>query len=223
MVIRKSSKRVQRKKVISWTVIIALIVLLVAFRLVEEIGRDITPSSRFTIVRVIDGDTVVLQGGDKLRLLSIDTPEHDEPFYAQAKAFLTDIALNKQARIEYSSYRRDKYGRLLGYLYIDSIFVNKLMLEKGLACLYLFKDTDMGRRETNELLQAQRRALQQKVGLWGLPHKQERYYLAHKGGFRFHRPNCSSVSKTDQNDLRKFYTREEALYEGLSPCRRCKP
>jgi len=212
-----------RRRIIRWAVVIFLIALIVAFRLVEKIGRDVSPTARFIVTKIIDGDTVELSGGDKLRLLSIDTPERGELFYAQAKALLSDIAQGKTAHIEYSNRRRDKYGRLLGYLYIDSIFVNKLIIEKGLGCVYLFKDTDMGRKETEELLQAQRDALKQKVGLWGIKHEKERYYLAHRGGFRFHRPNCSDLKKSSLDNLRKFNRREDALYEGLSPCRQCKP
>ena len=74
------------------------------------------------MARVIDGDTIELSGGDKLRLLSVDTPEKTEQYYSEAKAFLERVALHEKARIEYASTRRDKYGRLLGYLYIDTLF-----------------------------------------------------------------------------------------------------
>ncbi|MBN1211671.1 MAG: thermonuclease family protein, partial [candidate division Zixibacteria bacterium] len=110
-----------------------------------------------------------------------------------------------------------------GYLYIDSLFVNKVILENGLGYLYLFDDNDPASQPVQELLAAQRRALENKTGLWSLPKEPENYYIAAKGSFRFHRPGCRSVKNIKPGNYRTFKTREEALYEGLSPCRNCKP
>jgi micrococcal nuclease len=200
-----------------------LVVLILTIRLVEDIGHDQKPSDRYTVVSVIDGDTVELKGGDRLRLLSIDTPEEGEPFYDDARQYLGDIALGQQARIEFANTRRDRYGRLLGYLYIDTIFVNHSILERGLGNLYLFKDTDLGREETARLLQAQRSAIGEKRGVWSLNREAEDYYIACNGSFRLHRPGCRSVANLKEGRYRTFQIREEGLLEGLSPCRNCKP
>jgi micrococcal nuclease len=206
-----------------WAIILILVALIVAFRLVEQIGFDRKPSDRFIVKKIRDGDSVELLGGDRLRLLSVDTPEEGELFFEEACQFLTELTLGKTARIEFAGRRRDKYGRLLGYLYIDSIFVNKEILENGLGYLYLFKDTELDRPETKDLLMAQRAAMQKEVGLWSVEWVPEDYYIAAQGSFRFHRPGCRSVKDLQPGRYRTFNTREEALYEGLSPCRRCKP
>ncbi|MEW6411642.1 MAG: thermonuclease family protein [Candidatus Zixiibacteriota bacterium] len=215
---KKSNKLLRRLVIIA-----VLVVLILTVRLVEDIGFDRHPDDRFTIVRILDGDTVELLGGDRLRLLSIDTPEKDEPFYEEAKSLVGDLGLNRVAKIEYTSARRDRYGRLLGYLYIDSLFVNKAILENGLGYLYLFKDEDLRRPETSQLLAAQRRAMDRKIGVWSLPRRSEEYYIAKSGSFRLHRPGCSSVAELKEGTYRRFKTREEGLREGLSPCRNCKP
>lgn len=216
--------RSRRRRIwVRLAVLIALVVIIVGFRLVEEIGFDQKPGDRFTIVRVIDGDTVELKGGDKLRLLSIDTPEKGDLFYDEATMFVREIALGRVGRIEFSSRRRDKYGRLLGYLYIDSVFVNRQILVNGLGYLYLFKDTDIGREETNILLEAQRSAMKAKVGLWSIERDSEDYYLAVEGSYRFHRPGCARISRSKPDRLRRLDHRDEAFYEGLSPCRFCRP
>ena len=206
-----------------WAITLLLVAVIVAFRLVEQIGFDRTPSDRFTIKKIKDGDSVELLGGDRLRLLSVDAPEEGELFFEEACQFLAELTLGKTARIEFAGRRRDKYGRLLGYLYIDSIFVNKAILENGLGYLYLFKDTELDRPETEELFRAQRAAMQKGIGLWSVERAQEDYYIAAPGSFRFHRPGCSAVKRFKPGHHRTFDTREEALYEGLSPCRRCKP
>lgn len=206
-----------------WAITLLLVALIVAFRLVEQIGFDRKPSDRFTVTKIKDGDSVELLGGDRLRLLSIDTPEEGQLFFDEACQFLTELTLGKTAQIEFAGARRDKYGRLLGYMYIDSIFVNKAILENGLGYLYLFKDTELDRPETKDLLMAQRAAMQKGIGLWSVERAQEDYYLAAQGSFRFHRPGCRSVKGLQPGRYRTFNTREEALYEGLSPCRRCKP
>lgn len=216
------SKR-NRKTVYRWAFVALLVVLILAVRLVEDIGLDRKPSDRFTVKAVIDGDTIELAGGDKLRLLSIDTPERGEPFYDEACGFLAELALGKTARIEYANVRRDRYGRLLGYLYIDTVFVNEAILAQGLGNLYLFKDTDQNRKETGLLLAAQREAIAAGRGVWSLPKNPEDYYIASVNSFRFHRPGCGSISKLKPANARILQAREEALMEGLSPCRNCQP
>jgi len=206
-----------------WGIIVLIVILIVSFRLVERIGFDRKPSDRFIVKKVEDGDTVELMGGDELRLLSVDTPEKGELYFDEACQFLAELTLGKTARIEFAGRRRDKYGRLLAYMYIDTIFVNKAILENGLGVLYLFKDTELDRPETRELLMAQRAAMQRGVGLWSIERAPEDYYIALEGSFRFHRPGCSAVKKLKPGHYRIFHTREEALFEGLSPCRRCKP
>ena len=206
-----------------WALTLLLVALIVAFRLVEQIGFDRKPSDRFIVKKIKDGDSVELLGGDRLRLLSVDTPEEGELFFEDACQFLAELTLGKTARIEFAGRRRDRYGRLLGYLYIDSIFVNKAILENGLGYLYLFKDTELDRPETKDLLMAQRAAMQKAIGLWSVERAQEDYYIAAQGSFRFHRPGCRSVKGLQPGRYRTFNTRDEALYEGLSPCRRCKP
>jgi hypothetical protein len=90
-----------------WGIILLLVLLIVAFRLVEQIGVDREPSDRFTVTKVKDGDSVELLGGDRLRLLSVDAPEEGELFFEEACRFLTELTLGRTARIEFAGRRRD--------------------------------------------------------------------------------------------------------------------
>lgn len=205
-------------------IILIAIFLILIFRLVEYIGYDKAPGDRFVIMRVIDGDTVELAGGDRLRLLGIDTPEKGELFYDSAAMFLESLVLGQKSRIEYADKRRDRYGRLLGFVYIeDTIFVNRRILAAGLGYLYLVKDQDLSRPKFKELLVAQRQAVGSKIGLWGIDRDYEDKYIASRQSLRFHRPGCSSAGRIKQSNIRTFEIMEEALFEGLSPCRICRP
>lgn len=213
----------RKRRYIRWLILAILVVAILTVRLTEDIGFDRMPADRFTVTVIIDGDTMELMGGDRLRLLSIDTPEKDEPFYVEATEFVRSLALGKIARIEFADTRRDRYGRLLGYLYIDSVFVNEAILENGLGNLYLFQDSDVDRPETGRMLAAQRRALEEQMGIWSVVRHPEDYYIAKDNSFRFHRPGCRSVAELKEGRYRRLKTREEGLREGLSPCRNCKP
>lgn len=218
---RASSRK--KSRYTRWLILAILVIAVLTIRLVEDIGLDRKPTDRFTVTVVIDGDTMELWGGDRLRLLSIDTPEKDEPFYDEATDYVKALALGKVARIEFADTRRDRYGRLLGYLYIDTVFVNEAILEMGLGNLYLFQDNDVDRPETHRMLQAQRRALEKQRGIWSISRHPEEYYIAKDNSFRFHRPGCASAANLKPGRYRRLETREEGLREGLSPCRNCKP
>jgi len=223
MVIRRLILSNRSKKILRYSLLILFVIFLILFRFIEEIGLDIKPDDRFIISKVIDGDTVELNGGDKLRLLSIDTPEKGSLYYDEAKQLLAKLSLGKTAKIEYSSARRDRYGRLLGYLYVDSIFINKTILDNGLGYLYLFKDSEINRFETKLLLEAQQNAIDKKVGIWSIKKESEDYYVNTLGSFRLHRPGCRSLQNLKEGRYQKFKTREEAFKQGLSPCRNCQP
>lgn len=216
------SRKSKKTKARFITLVLVLLFLLLV-RFVSEIGVDQTPDSRFLVVKVIDGDTIELKGGDKLRLLSVDTPEKDQPYYERAKQFVRRVALNQVAEIKFVDTRRDKYGRLLGYLIIDTMNVNQHLLDSGYANIYLFKDNELNSEETRLLLDAQKRAIEKKLGIWSLEKNAEEFYLRSPGSFRLHRPGCRSLDMEHIDRYQKFENRLEAFKLGLSPCRNCQP
>lgn len=212
-----------RKKTLRWFTIFAAAIAFLLFRFNQQTGTDRKPTDRFTVIKVLDGDTVDLSGGDRLRLMGIDTPEKGEAFHDEAVDFLRDAALGKSTSLAYGSERRDKYGRLLGYLFVDSLFVNEAILSNGLAYVYIFKETDKRSSEMKRLITAQRTAIEKRCGLWSIPRTPESYYVAQEGSFRLHRPSCRLLSEMNPERSRRIQDRNEALATGLSPCRTCKP
>jgi len=173
------------------------------------------------VEQVKDGDTFLLSDEGQVRLIGVDTPEEGQPFFERANAFAESILLGEEVHIEYDIEPLDRYGRRLVYLFVDSISYNKLVIDSGLASVYLFKKN---RRLAKQLISAQREARSSKVGIWSLPDPvPEDYYISPSGSFRFHRPLCPNIKSTDLSRARRFETRDEPLDMGLSSCRTCQP
>ena len=91
-----------------------------------------------TVYRVIDGDTFITNKGDKVRMIGIDAPELPSLDGIKSKMYLYDLIKGKTITLQKDNYshNRDKYGRLLRYVYLNGQDVNLLMLKKGYAKLY---------------------------------------------------------------------------------------
>jgi len=101
-------------------------------------GSDCGPSEGL-VTRVIDGDTVVLETGVKIRYLMVNAPEttngHDDCYGSNASTFNTDLVLNKTVQLSYDVQCEDMFGRTLAYVSVDGQEVNKLLVERGFACV----------------------------------------------------------------------------------------
>lgn len=91
--------------------------------------------------RIVDGDTIKINGNDTIRLLGINTPERGELYYKEAKEFLEKLILNKTIKIERGKEDRDMYGRLLRYVFLENENINLELVKNGLANPYIY-DTD---------------------------------------------------------------------------------
>ena len=120
----------ERKKL----AIIFLIVLMVAY----GINASLPPASEHTyITKVIDGDTIVIAGGQSVRLLNIDTRERGQNCYKEAKQRMEELVLLKNVTLERDKEDKDRYGRILRYIYVDGEMVNLQMVREGLAVVYI--------------------------------------------------------------------------------------
>jgi micrococcal nuclease len=95
-----------------------------------------------TVTRVVDGDTIhVWTGGhdESVRYIGIDTPESVKPgtpvqcFAKAASAENERLVAGRRVRLVYDAERRDRYGRLLAYVYRDAVFVNAQLVRSGYA------------------------------------------------------------------------------------------
>ncbi len=128
------------------------------------------------VVRVSDGDTIkVLTDASctgtyqctdgkkehRIRLTEIDTPESKQPWGKKAKQALLSIVGGKVVRVEQTDV--DRYGRIVGHIYVDDLWVNGQLVKTGNAWVY--------RRyaKSTELFSYEQEAKQNGVGLWALP------------------------------------------------------
>ena len=100
-----------------------------------------TAPEKAKVIQVIDGDTIVIEGGYHVRYIGIDTPEvypELEPYGIEAKQYNQELVEGKVVRLERDEEGegKDKYGRLLRYVYVDDIFVNAELVRMGYAEVY---------------------------------------------------------------------------------------
>ena len=121
------------------------------------------------VTRVVDGDTIKIEGGQTVRYIGIDTPETVHPqktvecFGREASNKNKELVEGKFVQLEKDVSEVDKYGRLLRYIYVDGVFANELLVKEGFAHASSYPP-DV---EYQDLLNsAQQEAQEQNKGLW---------------------------------------------------------
>ena len=133
------------------------------------------PTARFSaiVIRAIDGDTVdvrFVQGGvERIRILGADTPETKDPrkpvqcFGPEASAYTHARLDGRHVTLETDVEARDKYGRLLAYVYVDGHRYDDELLRLGYAHLLIIPPNGVHARA---MLQAELEARAARRGLW---------------------------------------------------------
>ena len=142
-------------------------------------------------IELVDGDTLVLDNGERVRLLGIDTPETGQHMSLEATAYLTDLVEEKEVLLESDLTDRDKYDRLLRYVYYNGELINLLLVSEGLASTLFYEDT----RHNEILLEAEADSQRTGKGIWAfLP---EDYCLGiHR--FNFNAPGDDNLNLNDE-------------------------
>ena len=136
-----------------------------------------------TVTRAVDGDTLQLSNGEKVRLIGVDTPESSNnsklrrdakrtgqdakeiiKMGKEAAAFTRDLVQGKNVRLEFDVQKRDKYGRLLAYAFLeDGTFVNAEIMKAGYAQVMTIPPNV---KYQELFLKLEREARESKRGLW---------------------------------------------------------
>lgn len=132
--------------------------LLILSGVIAWLGNTRQP--QHAILRVTDGDELLLSNGTVIRIQGIDAPEHDQPYGKEAKEALKPIVGHTAT---YEPYDTDRYGRTIARVYVDGIDIGLSLLKLGLAWHYSAYDHD------TTYWQAERDAKEAGRGLWAEP------------------------------------------------------
>lgn len=111
----------------------------VAAPLITENSPSEEEDTTVLVTRVVDGDTIEIEGGEKVRYIGVNTPESVDPrrkvqcFGKEASAYNKKLVEAKRVRLEPDAEDRDKYHRLLRYVWIGDTMINEKLVQDGYA------------------------------------------------------------------------------------------
>lgn len=128
----------------------------------------------FPVLKLVDGDTFYIDNGtvkgEKVRLIGIDTPESKhtkkkvEKYALEASEYTRKLIENKKVKLEYDVQKRDRYKRLLAYVYLlDGTFVNAELVKNGYAKVATYPPNV---KYTDLFVKLEREARENNRGLW---------------------------------------------------------
>lgn len=218
--------------------------LVIATLLIVSIAHATPRLHEAKVTRVIDGDTVeILMAGKKesIRLIGVDTPETKhptkgvQPYGPEASAFTKKNLDGKTVWVEFDVQERDKYQRLLGYIWTSQDTKNKAnmfnyrLVSEGYAQLATFPPNV---RYVELFKAGQTEARENNRGLWGLKQpspttpkapSKKAFYVGNANSKIFHTPDCTAGRKIKAKNAVRFKSREDAVSKGFKPCGVCKP
>ncbi|MFC1863868.1 thermonuclease family protein [Thermodesulfobacteriota bacterium] len=215
-----------------------------------------TPSlaSPSKVIRVVDGDTIVVDykgKSEKVRLLRVNTPESVHPDKKQnipmgkvASDYTKNRLHGKLVNLQFEGELRDRYNRLLAYVFIDGMNFNVELVEQGLSPYY----TQYGKSKKYDktFRSAEKQARNNNLGIWSDPELTDKYLrlkskwgqsastekpptptqsgLAYHGNLKskkFHQSSCQYFDC--KNCTAIFHSRDEAIAAGYVSCEICNP
>ena len=176
--------------------------------------------------QVVDGDTIYLDNGKKVRFVGVNTPERGAEGYIASKNFVQKLCLNKEIGLDIDdSKHSDKYGRTLAVVIVDGKNLNEMLLKEGLAEImymppsefypYDWANGDTHVADTHSSSSSSSSDTSSSSGSGS--------YVGNSNSGKFHVSSCSSVSKMSENNKVFFSSREDAINQGYVPCKRCNP
>jgi len=178
-------------------------------------------------IRVNDGDTIVLDGNEKVKLIGVETPETKDPrkpiqyFGKEASEFTRSLFEGQKVRLEFDQNKIDKYGRTLAYVYLeDGTFLNAEIIKQGYCHAY----TIFPFKYLEEFRQYEKEARENERGLWAPREEKDQevnedtlVYIT-KTGKKYHTGDCRYLSKS-----KIPISLKEAYAKGYTLCSRCNP
>ncbi|WP_070120423.1 thermonuclease family protein [Bacillus marinisedimentorum] len=182
----------------------------------KEEDSNLVPA---TVTRIIDGDTIeVSMNGEReeVRLLLVDTPETKhpnkpvEPFGPEASAYAEEVLLGKDVKLQIGIEERDKYNRLLAYIWVGDKTFQEMLLGNGLATTaYLYNDLTL----LDQFHAAQDKARNKGIGVWSI----DGYaHVDHDHGYHYEEPKKEVAKKPESKPVPKQEPAPQPTSSGYS-------
>lgn len=166
MEVRKYRSAARRKFLYSNFIVVLIVLSFVTGIVIGYLfwhDNKATGTEQVLVKRVIDGDTIELADGNRVRYLGIDTPESGGHYFQEATEKNREMVEGKSIELQSGMRDKDEYGRLLRYVYTDDTFVNAELVAQGFAKAYIFDPNDP---YSQILVQLEQYAKMKGVGLW---------------------------------------------------------
>ena len=176
--------------------------------------------------KVVDGDTIYLDNGEKIRFVGVNTPEKGVNGYLTSKNFVEKLCLNKEVGIDVdNSKHSDRYGRTLGVVIVDGKNVNEMLLKEGLAEVMYMPPSEFypydwadGNTPTSSSYSHTTSYSQTNSGSGDTGN-----YVGNINSGKFHNPSCQWAQKMSEGNKIQFSSRDDAINQGYEPCKVCNP
>ena len=185
---------------------------------------------RAVCTHVVDGDTIYLDNGEKVRFVGVNTPERGVEGYITSKNFVQKLCLNKEVGIDIDdSKHTDRYGRTLGVVIVGGKNVNEMLLKEGLAeIMYMppseFYPYDWANSDTHvSESHSSSSSSSHPTSSESTSSSDSASYVGNANSGKFHEASCNSVSKMSEGNKVFFSSRDDAINQGYQPCKRCNP
>jgi len=129
---------------------------------------------KFKVIKVFDGDSILLEDKREIRLLGVDAPEIHHPtlpeqrYGKEAAEFVKKLVDGKEVWLEFEEgNKEDKFGRSIAYVYIGDKLLNAELLKNGFAYVYVKYPF----RLKEEFIKYQQEAIKSRKGLWNIKDK----------------------------------------------------
>ena len=136
----------------------------------EETAEEVITTWQATCVRVIDGDTIELDTGERVRYIGINCPEAGDEYGDTATEINSDLVLGKTVTLVKDVSETDSFGRILAYVYIEDLFVNAYLVENGYAQAATYPP-DV--KYADYFVELQEKAVEEGNGFWAEPEEKE--------------------------------------------------
>ena len=179
--------------------------------------------------KVVDGDTIYLDNGEKVRFVGVNTPERGVEGYITSKNFVQKLCLNKEVGLDIDdSKHNDKYGRTLAVVIVDGKNLNEMLLKEGLAeIMYMppseFYPCDWANGNTPTSSHQTSSSSSDTGSSASHSSSDSGSYIGNANSGKFHVAGCGSVGKMSEKNKVFFSSRSEAINQGYVPCKRCNP